>query len=525
MSDLKIHERKHPLYEQYIDDWIFYLESYTGGDEYIEKHLKTHRLENSQDFVQRKSRAYYLNYCDPIVTIPSDYIFKKEATRPTDEHLTPIRANIDYQGTDINEFMRQVSIFSAIYGQIHILIDSIKPPDYVLENIRLGRTTKLDVQKFPPYATLIHPQNLLDWSVDKTSQSLNWILLYEKVYVDADFTEERQVKQVFKVWTRDKWITFDESDNIIDSGSHDLGQVPLITHYHKNIDLDLVGESMLNGVAETNRSIFNWCSDVDEMIARQTFSQLICPDDGSMLTDEVDEQGKSSALKKVGSSTIFTFPSDSRHAPAFISPDTKQIDIIWDMVQHHVLEMFRMAGLVSEKSSIVQLQQRTGKAQEFEFLDMAVFFANKAKQLEHTENKMNELFYKWLDLSDTPERVHYPEKFDIISPEEIVDLFTKVTLNTVSGTLNKEMAKRLVLQVLPHAEDEVVRKIYKEIDENKILEDPTILTLGNQTQHPPATDVSKKEESAKVEKADIKKEPVPNTKNPKRRAKFRSPQQ
>ena len=85
------------------------------------------------------------------------------------------------------------------------------------------------------------------------------------------------------------------------------------------------------------------------------------------------------------------------------------------MIEHHVLEMFRMAGLVSAKSSLMQLQQRTGKAQEFEFLDMAVFFANKAKQLEHTENKINELFYNWLNIKDIPERVHYPEKFDIIS--------------------------------------------------------------------------------------------------------------
>jgi hypothetical protein len=526
-------ERRHPLYEKYQDDWDFYMQSFKGGDTYLDRYLATHRLENATDYTKRKKRAYYLNYCAPIAMIPSDFIFKKEATRPADDGLILIREDVDKRGTNIHEFMRRICTLSSIYGHVHILVDRPRPPQEFEDKILNGKTTKLDNVAFRPYATIIQPPNLLDWSVDTKTQELNWILLYEEVYNDEDFEEEREIVAQYRVWTKDEWIVYSDDNQIIDRGTHGLGFIPLITCYHKDIDYDMIGESMLKDVADANKAIFNWCSNIDEMIARQTFSQLICPDDGSMLTEEVDEQGRSAALKKVGSSTIFTFPADARHAPDFISPDTKQISTIWDMIQNHVREMFRMAGLVSAKTSLVQLQQRTGKAQEFEFLDMAVFFAAKAKKLEDAENKLNRVLYKWMGINDTiPERVHYPEKFDIISPTDIVELFTKVTLNAISGTLNKEMAKRLVHQVLPHAEDEVVFKIYQEIEENEVLEDPTLLMREKQQpniKNPPALDEKpkeggKKEEEEEEEEEGRKKERVPNTKNPTRRAKWREQQ-
>lgn len=525
-----VHERRHPLYEEYQDDWQFYMQSFKGGDTYLDTYLATHRLENASDYVKRKKRAYYLNYCAPIAMIPSDFIFKKEATRPADEHLMLIREDVDRRGTNIHEFMRRVCTLSSIYGHVHILVDRPRPPQDFEERILGGKTTKLDSIAFRPYATIIPPLNLLDWSVDIETQDLNWILLYEEIYDDTNFEEEREVIAQYKIWTKTEWIIYNDQNIVIDRGTHNLGFVPLVTCYHKDVDHDMIGESMLKDVADANKAIFNWCSNIDEMIARQTFSQLICPDDGSMLTEEVDEQGKSAALKKVGSSTIFTFPADSRHPPDFISPDTKQISTIWEMIQNHVREMFRMAGLISAKTSLVQLQQRTGKAQEFEFLDMAVFFAAKSKKLEDTENKLDRVFYRWMGVNDqNPERVHYPEKFDIIAPTDIVDLFTKVTLNAISGTLNKEMAKRLVHQVLPHAEDEIVTKIYQEIEENEILEDPTLLMKEKQQpniKNPPALDEKEdSDDDDKEEKEEGKKrERVPNTSNPTRRAKWRSEQ-
>ena len=182
-----IHERRHPLYEEYIDSWLFYMESFKGGTEYVQKYLTTHRLENPADYARRRMRAYYLNYCAPIATIPTDYVFKKEATRPADTNLSEIRDNIDYKKTNIHEFMRQVSTLSSIYGHIHILVDRIRPDKDSLEQIRSGKTTKQDNLKFPPYATIIHPPNLLDWSFDTSTQQLRWVIDYDLGYASSQY--------------------------------------------------------------------------------------------------------------------------------------------------------------------------------------------------------------------------------------------------------------------------------------------------------------------------------------------------
>jgi len=536
MTEFKIKDRRHPLYDAYIDDWEFYLLSFNGGDEYIETHLETHRLENPGDYTRRKNRAYYLNYCSPIATIPSDFIYKKEATRPADKKLTIFRENVDRRGTNIHEFMRKVCILGALYGTIHILIDKPNKTKEMLQLEKEGKKlTKYHNSLLNPYATIVQPQSLLDWSINPETQELNWILLCETVYDDADFMQERIESVQYKVWTPNEWIIYNENNDEIDRGWHGLGRIPLVTHYHKDVDLNLVGESMIKDVAESNKAIFNWCSTLDEMICRQTFSQLICPDDGSMTADEVDGEGGSRALKAIGTASAFTYPAEARHPPAFISPDTKQLRTIWDMVVNHAREMFRLSGLVSAKTSMIEKTGQTGKAEEMKFLDMAVFLAAKAKSLENTENKVNEFVYLWQgEPNIIPERVHYPDKFDITSPLDIVDLYVKVTTNAISGRLNKEMAKRLVHQVLPHAEDEIVSEIYKEIEANKYLDDPTLLyDGGGNTNTVSDTMVGKEgqqlatENTQKVQEEQNKQnpkritEPIPNIKKPSRQAKFR----
>jgi len=520
----KISERRHPLYLEYIDKWNFYLESYKGGDNYRDMNLETHRLESPDDYSNRRNRSYFLNYCAPLCAIPADFIFQKEATRPRQPELTAFRDDVDRRGTNIHEFMRRVCVLSSVYGHIHILVDRPPVPDIAIEAIENDQTTKEDNVALRPYAVIIHPQSLIDWAVNNQTQELEWIIIEEQLYEDEDFRQDRGTIEQYRVWTRTEWFLFDADGEEISTGYHGLGFVPLITCYHKDIDLDLVGEGMLKDVAETNKTIFNWCSNIDEMVARQTFSQLICPDDGEMLTDEVDEFGRSKSLRRVGSSSIFTFPANASHAPRFISPDTAQIDVIWNMIDNHVREMFRMSGLISAKSSLIQLAQRTGKAQQFEFLDMAVFLAAKAKSLEWAENRMNSVFYKWLGNKESPARVHYPEKFDVVSSIELLELFTKVTLNQISARLNKEMAKRLVHQVLPHAEDAVVKEIYDEIEANEYLEDPNDMLgssadeegLESNTKDNPATQDIQDEKPKKT------KEVVPNASKKDKRAKWRA---
>ena len=454
--------REHPLYTDYKDKWDFYLQSVKGGDDYTkdEDNLFTHRLESSSDdYEDRKSRAYFLNYCSAIPQIYADYIFKEKVTRPADDTLTEFREDVDGRGTSIVAFMRKISILSSIFGHIHIVIDTPQ-----IEKDAEGKTvtlTKRDQKekKLRPILSIVYPQALKDWSVDKTG-TLNWVLIEIQSYDDANPLLERVAKTTYKIISRDKWEIYDEDSNLIDSGVNELGEVYMVTCYNKDIDLDLIGESQLSDIAYVNRAIFNWCSNIDEMIERQTFSQLICPDDGTLS----EQNEENNPLKRIGTSHIFTFPSDTGHPPSFISPDTSQVDIIWKMIKEHVKEIWRLAGLRSWDEGI-SVSQRSGVSMQFSFLDVNSALAAKASSLEVVENSLNGLYYKWMGKeTDTPPAVHYPTSFDVLTLTEAIETTFKIVQANISETLNKHLLKSLVSKALPVISEDIKGQIEAEID-------------------------------------------------------------
>lgn len=486
----------HPLYTQYLPKWDFYLESVKGGEDYTknENNLFTHRLESSaEDYTQRKNRAYFLNYCAAIPIIYADYIFKEKVTRPADEALLGFRTDVDGRGTSIIAFMRKVSILSSILGHIHIVIDMP-----IIEDTK--GVTQRDVKEkdIKPRATIIYPQSLKDWSVDSNGD-LNWVLIQRDYYEDTDPLIEREKKTEYKIISREMWEVYDKEGVLLDSGPNELGEVFLITCYNKDIDLDLIGESQLSDIAYINRAIFNWCSDIDEMIERQTFSQLICPDDGTL--SESDE--KTNPLKKLGTSSMFTFPADTGHPPAFISPDTSQIKVIWEMIGEHVKEIWRLAGLRSWDEGI-SMSQRSGVSMQFSFLDVNSALAAKSSSLEIVENKINQLCYRWLGKeSEEPAAVNYPSSFDVLSLTESIQTTFEVVERNFSTRMNKELLKQLANKALPVLPEDIKMEIEKEIESG----DGTIESIskgGSLDELKTATDEVKKKKDTK--KTDVKDE-------------------
>ena len=125
MAEIKLADRSHPLYEEFVDEWEFFLQSVKGGKEYLEgENLFSHRLESQEDdFQQRKERSYYLNFCDSVCTTYSNYIMKEIIERPEDDVLLPTRKKCNRRGDDINTFMSRIAYQSAFFGHTAVLID------------------------------------------------------------------------------------------------------------------------------------------------------------------------------------------------------------------------------------------------------------------------------------------------------------------------------------------------------------------------------------------------------------------
>jgi hypothetical protein len=75
--------QRHPEYKAMLLRWIFYLNSYEGGEDYVAntEYLFTHARETVEDRNYRLRRAVYYNYCRSIVDIYISHLFKKEIVR------------------------------------------------------------------------------------------------------------------------------------------------------------------------------------------------------------------------------------------------------------------------------------------------------------------------------------------------------------------------------------------------------------------------------------------------------------
>jgi hypothetical protein len=470
-----MHERTHPLYNDYVREWDFYEESALGGMHYNanEDNLFTHRLEDwSGDYSDRFERTYYLNFCDLVCRLYADYIFKEIVRRPTDPLLDAWRENTDGRGTNIDAFMNNVSYLSSVYGQVHIIVDAPYARDI---NVPMHIYKEDKAKRFDPYAVIVIPQDLRDWSVDEFG-NYDWVLIRSRDYNDSDPHKDREDATTYRLITRDIWEVYNAEGDLIKSGVNELGEVYMVTAYNTDSNLDVIGESVIKDIARINRTIYNWCSNIDEMIERQTFSQLVMPEDPNAELHEGDEGGD--PLRVIGTSQIFTFPSTAGHPPSFISPDRQQIDAIWKMIQQHIDKIYELSGLGTVGSQSKFLSQRSGISQAYQFLSINSSLARKAKKLEDAENEIEKLVMKWQN-AEKDEPVEYPTQFDTLSLEETANSTFNIVGQNFSTTLNIEMLKALAKKAAPVLPTETLQEIYNEIEENEgVLMNPLIFGAG-----------------------------------------------
>jgi len=464
-------DRRHPLYDDNLSLWELYYDSAKGGENFINNtNLFSHRLEDADDFDERLERAYFLNFCDTIPNIYNSYIFKENIERPPDANLIQFRKNINGRGMTIIDFIKRAGYFASVYGVIHALVGTPQLAGY-----KPATKAAIKDQNIYPQCSIVFPTQLVDWSIDSQGE-WRWVVIESIYYRDADPNADRVEETHYKLITREEWKIEDQDGNAVSlddesesSGKNTLGIVPIITMYHKDIDGNKTGESMLKDIVYINRAILNWCSCIDEQIERQTFSQLVVPDDGTL--GNADEAGED-PLHAIGTSSIWTFPGDANHPPAFISPNVENIQTIWRLAIDHIKEIYRLARLIG--SSEDMYASRSGRAAQMGFMSVNSALADKAGSYQQFENDVSKLAY--LLLGKNPEEfedVRYPSTFDVASLGEELDAQIKIMEKNFSPTLNKTIQKNIARRATPLASQTIKGEIEAEIDSGDGIVEPS----------------------------------------------------
>lgn len=428
-------------------DDTFHRDSYKGGAAYIlADYLFTHEIEKSEAFVERKKRSYYYNYCRPVIDSYLFFLFKANPLRlgdqATEDDVLKFIADPSKGTETLNDLMKLHAFDLLLNGRAWFRFDKpVVPPLTVLED---KDRTKL------PYLFRVPPRFVLDWAESEEGQ-FAWVKFYEFSQVRASFAETSSL-QVVKIITPDAIAIYDLEGTLLSLVENPLGLVPFI-----KTSLNEENQSFIADIAIVNRSIYNWCSLLDEILYKQTFSQLVVPGSSG---------GTKFSERKVGIASAFTFDAKATHAPHFIAPDVQQATVLRDQIGEAIMEIYRAANLewVDSKRST----NKSGMAKSFDFQNTNKILAGVAGELELTETRVFKLYYMLRGRPEEPAfSTQYPRDFSVAALEsELTNIFFALT-RQISRTFNIYLKKRVVALIAPRIDESLRLEIEQEIDSNE----------------------------------------------------------
>lgn len=447
--------KEHPQYTKMAREYQFLEESYKGGRNYVNAggNLFQHGFEDAESFGNRKVRAYFYNYCAPIVNAYNSFIYRQEIQRgfsglEGNALFTEFKENCDKRGTSYEDFFPALSKWASVSGLRFLLVD--KPAE-------TAETMKDEIdKKLYPYFVHLDPQNVLDWGLDAFG-NLKWIKIQEGT-ADGDSFDSGAGEKItrIRVWYADRWELYEVSEKDgkktttkTGGGTHPVGEVPVIPVVHVSEE-PMCGFSLLNDIAYVNRALFNWCSLLDEILYRQTFSQLVMPEDPAKPITDV----------ALGTEKGLTYPMNAPHPPEFISPDASQATVIMDQIQRGVEEIYRLATL---RGAIGVEEQSSGVARSYDFMITNNTLSDKARNMESVEMRALRMWAKWQGIDDPQVSVQYPKEFEISTLSEEIEAIIRIQTVDISDRFEQILKERIVKRIAPGLPKDDMEKIRAEI--------------------------------------------------------------
>lgn len=473
-------ENTHPEYEEHEEHWEFLEDTYNGGREWFEDNIFKFIKEGDIEYKDRIKRAYRPNHTKEVVDLVNKYIFKSTIARKEADAPDSIQKFWNYTTLNrrpIGDFMRLVSEKTSIYGKVWCVVDSTLPDNAI--SLKEAATNNARI-----YSYLLKPQDVLDMAFNDLGE-LEWIKLREWRRDDDLFTGTGQMVEYFRIWTKDYWLLFKRSEKkgknsaasdkkyeLVDSSIHEINIVPVIDADHTVSENPYYGNSLIDDVAYLDRAVANYLSNLDAIVQDQTFSQLVIP--AQSITPDQDGQEQ---MIEMGTKRIFTYDSQGGNPPEYISPDPKQASIIVEIINKIISEIYHTVGMAGERTkqdNSMGIDNSSGVAKAYDFERMNAMLANKAKSLEHFENKLVALVKifngeidadKAFDYSEKEKLVHYPANFDVRSLYDEFEIAKQLLDFAAPPMLRKEQMKGVAEKLFPGVEESILDGIKAEIDE------------------------------------------------------------
>jgi len=425
------------LYNDYKDRWQFYLESYMGGDEYRSAgHLTRYVNETNPEYDARLYATPLDNHCRSVVSVYTSFLFRECPERDygsmlNEPMLESFLKDADLDGRNIDSFMKEVSIWSNVFGHAWILIS--KP--------NVGAVTMADelATGVRPYVNLLTPLTVIDWQWTRNAMGA-YTLSYFKYVEDTNDSV-----QVIKEWTPTTITTYevDNEQKKVNSELvevNGLGSIPAVIAYGTRSPVRGIGASDISDIADHQKKIYNELSEVEQSIRLNGHPTVVKTPDVEM---------------SAGAGSIALMPDnlDPGLKPYMLNVST-DISAIYNSIQQSVQAIDKMANTGAIRATESRTLSGVAMRTEFELLNAKL--SEKADNLELAEEQMWQFYAKYQGYV-WEGSIEYPDSFNIQDEDADVSKLKVMKETATDPQVLAAIDMKLMEYLMPNTEPEAVR--------------------------------------------------------------------
>lgn len=431
-------------------------------------------VRETQKFKRRKALARYENFAAIIGETLLAYLYAKAPSRVIKGASTghPLEAwwqNVDGEGTHVGDWLPYAHLLAAIYGHTLIAMDrpvTNEPP-----------RSKADQRA--PFLRVYGPLDMPDWIAEgREVRAAKFIEAISRTTLDQSATPLQQpldgaalgdgARQdvQWRLWDETSWRVYDNEGALLDSGDHQMGEVPVVVLQGRPRALvRLIGRSVL-GDPRLYKDHFNLLSEQRALERDQTFSILNIP----LGPEQTLDDAKALAGDTVGTTNAL-FTRDK--AAAFIAPPDAPLAHYREQVTALERKIYRLVGLPWDGDS---KQAETAESRKIKALDLNRLLASMADEAERVEYQLARL---WFLAMEGPEKgeaayeasglsIKYPDEFQT---QEILDVIAELRAKLSAGlgkTANTIARRRALPVLLPDLTQEETATVSAELESTPV---------------------------------------------------------
>lgn len=367
----------------------------------------------------------YLSARPPIRTVPHDL-------------YAQMIDDIDGRGNSIDVWWQEFIMHGKARGSMLLLVDMPR-------SLPGDRGTQV-AQRLLPYWLPVLPEDLTDYELGDDGRFL---------FAEFGGTIQRDGKQVPCRWRFDaqEWRASSiDGDTVLDSGTHGLGECPLLI-WTEGLEFPAFGP--FSAIADVSKRLFNIESELDEILRSQTFSVLTMA-----VPDNTTEAQKLAAAQTAGQ-TIGTqnLIVHSGPAPAFIAPPDGPARVYMD----RIAALRQRIDNIGLNVATIE-QQESGIAMTMRFQQVNAELIKCAVRSEDLERRAWDLSARWLGLSAAPS-VNWSRDYQIADVRREMEILDAMQTAQLPAEVVAEQQRRVVAAQFSGADADAMDRMIASIDE------------------------------------------------------------